>query len=200
MLDLIFFALDVSDFNLPAVFFLWPTWLCWLVFSSAAAKGFADRRVNVITSDNPWTEPPADVLQIGMAYAARFLKDLEEYGRTSSSRLKVVLVGLANAGKTSVAVRLEGRAWSESLPTAQERTVGVEIRDIQLGPGPANNETGRNAHLEVKLWDFAGQKAYYDTHQVKKVRSRTLRLARFATEFGVLQPTKDAVLRTSCYQ
>lgn len=102
-----------------------------------------------------------------MAYAARFLKDLDDFGRTSSNRLKVVLVGLGNAGKTSLAVRLEGLASPRSLPTAEERTVGVEIRDIQLGPGPANGGSRGNVELDVKLWDFAGQRAYHDTHQVR---------------------------------
>ncbi len=102
-----------------------------------------------------------------MVYAASFLKDLEDFGRTSSNRLKVVLVGLGNAGKTSVAVRLEGLAPSKPLPTAKERTLGVEIRDIQLGSGPANGGSSGNAKLDVKLWDFAGQRAYYDTHQVR---------------------------------
>ncbi|CAB1103818.1 unnamed protein product [Ectocarpus sp. CCAP 1310/34] len=124
------------------------------------------RDVDVSTGNNPWTEPPADVLQVGLAYAASFLKDLEDFGRTSSNRLKVVLVGLGNAGKTSVAVRLEGLAPSKPLPSAKERTVGVEIRDIRLGSGPANARSGGNAELDVKLWDFAGQRAYYDTHQM----------------------------------
>lgn len=131
------------------------------------AESFAGKDVLVTTSGNPWTEPPADVLAVGMAYAARFLKDLDDFGRTSSNRLKIVLVGLANAGKTSVAVRLEGLESSKPLPTAEERTVGVEIRDIQLRPGPANGGSRGNAELDVKLWDFAGQRAYYDTHQVR---------------------------------
>lgn len=101
-----------------------------------------------------------------MGYAARFLKDLEEFGRTSSNRLKAVLVGLGNAGKTSLAVRLAGPPY-DALPTTEERTVGVEIRDIQLGPGPADDKNDRNAYLDMKFWDFAGQKAYYDTHQVR---------------------------------
>ena len=96
-----------------------------------------------------------------LARAAEYFKDLDNYGSTVSSRLKVVLVGLPSAGKTSVASRLEGRA----LPSANERTVGVEIRDIQLGPGPPAEDT--TAALDVKLWDFAGQMAYYDTHQVE---------------------------------
>ncbi|CAM9117018.1 unnamed protein product [Ectocarpus sp. 4 AP-2014] len=115
--------------------------------------------------ENPWKEPPADVMGLGMAYAAKYLKDLDDYGRTLSNRLKVVLVGLANAGKTSVAIRL-GRPVDERLPTPDERTVGVEIRDVRLGPGPATDERVVNSDLDVKLWDFAGQRAYYDTHQM----------------------------------
>ncbi len=137
------------------------------MFHRAVAERFAAQNVVVYAEVNPWTEPPADVVKVGMAYAASFLKDLDDFGRTSSNRLKVVLVGLANAGKTSVAVRLEGLARSTPLPTAEERTVGVEIRDIQLGPGPANGRSRGNAELDVKLWDFAGQRAYYDTHQVQ---------------------------------
>lgn len=78
-----------------------------------------------------------------------------------------MLVGLGNAGKTSLlAVRLADPPY-DFLPTTEERTVGVEIRDIQLGPGPADDKNDRNAHLDMKIWDFAGQKGYYDTHQVR---------------------------------
>lgn len=138
------------------------------VFPRAAAEDFAAIRLAVVTTfGNPWTEPPGDVLLMGMAYTARFLRDLHDYGKTSTNRLKVVLVGLANAGKTSVAVRLKGCSPSESLPKAEERTVGVEIWDIKLGPAPLNVGGGRSDELDVKLWDFAGQRAYYDTHQVR---------------------------------
>lgn len=86
------------------------------VFPRAVAESFAARDVQVLTSENPWTEPPAGALEVGMKYAARFLKDLDDFGRTSSNRLKVVLVGLGNAGKTSVAVRREGLASFKPLP------------------------------------------------------------------------------------
>lgn len=97
-----------------------------------------------------------DVMNLGIVYAAKYLRDLDDYGRTLSNRLKVVLVGLANAGKTSIAIRLECRA-DERLPTPDERTIGVEIRDIQFGPGPATDETGVNTDLDVKLWDLLGR-------------------------------------------
>ncbi|CAN0389597.1 unnamed protein product [Ectocarpus sp. 12 AP-2014] len=100
----------------------------------------------------------------GMADAA-VLRDLDGYGRAWSNRLKVVLVGLGEAGKTSIATRLEDRLGS-SYPKPEERTVGVEIRDIKLGPGPTTKGSGPNVNLDVSLWDFAGQTAHYDTHQM----------------------------------
>lgn len=126
----------------------------------AVAEELAARKfLLVVLDNNPWEEPPPDVVKMGMTHAAKYLKDLDDYGRTSSNWLKVVLVGLGNAGKTSVAIRLQG-SDSDHLPTPEERTVGVEIRDMKLGGG----------ELDVKIWDFAGQKAYYDTHQVRGLK------------------------------
>eukprot|EP00752_Nemacystus_decipiens_P001293 g1285.t2 len=98
-----------------------------------------------------------------LARAEEYFKDLNAYGSTISNRLKVVLVGLPSAGKTSVASRLEGLP-ADSLPPLEERTVGVEIRRMQLGPGPAGENM--TTALDVNLWDFAGQGAYYDSHQM----------------------------------
>ena len=101
----------------------------------------------------------------GLHAVIRYWQDTERYGRRFSNRLKVVLVGLGSAGKTSLAIRLEGRD-GDSLPGEEERTVGVEIRDIHLNPNPVSHPQHSGQDLAVKLWDFAGQRAYYDTHQV----------------------------------
>lgn len=66
----------------------------------------------------------------GMHDAALFLRDLDGYGRTWSNRLKIVLVGLGEAGKTTMVGRLQDRFGSSRRPTPEERTVGVEIRNI----------------------------------------------------------------------
>ena len=115
---------------------------------------------------NPWKEPPSDVVGQGLDAVIRYWKDTESYGRRFSNRMKVVLVGLGSAGKTSLAIRLEGRD-GDSLPGEDERTVGVEIRDIHLKPSPVSHPQHSGQDLAVKLWDFAGQRAYYDTHQVR---------------------------------
>lgn len=92
----------------------------------------------------------------GMDHAVSFLRDLDDYGRTWSNRLTVVLVGLGEAGKTTIAGRLEDR-FSSRLPELEERTIGVEIRDIKLESSPATGERLPNVTLDVSLWDFAGQ-------------------------------------------
>ena len=116
--------------------------------------------------ENPWKEPPGDVVGQGLDAVIRYWQDAERYGRGFSNRLKVVLVGLGSAGKTSLAIRLEG-GDCDSLPGEEERTVGVEIRDIHIKPSPVSHPQHSGEDLAVKLWDFAGQRAYYDTHQVR---------------------------------
>ena len=130
----------------------------------AAAVAFKKIRATSF-SKNTWKEPPSDVVGQGMDAVRCYWQDAKSYGRRFSNRLKVVLVGLGAAGKTSLAIRLEGRD-GDSLPREEERTVGVEIRDLRLEPSPASHPQHSGQELAVKLWDFAGQRAYYDTHQV----------------------------------
>ncbi|CAN0201479.1 unnamed protein product, partial [Ectocarpus fasciculatus] len=61
------------------------------VFPRLVAEEFSARNVTVVTKNNPWKEPPAEVMERGMAHAAVFLRDLDDYGRAWSNRLKVVL-------------------------------------------------------------------------------------------------------------
>ena len=129
----------------------------------AIAEAFRD--ITAQFAENPWKEPPSDVVRQGLDAVIRYWKDTETYGRELSNRLKVVLVGLGSAGKTSLAIRLEGHGGYR-LPGEEERTVGVEIRDLSLEPSPVSHPQHSGQDLAVKLWDFAGQRAYYDTHQV----------------------------------
>jgi hypothetical protein len=93
--------------------------------------------------------------------------------------LKVIFVGMALVGKTSMIKRLiEGE--HTIIPTIDERTIGVDIYDWE----PKNDkrfehinsqieirdETLREAcgDVDVKLsvWDFAGQHVYHATHEL----------------------------------
>ena len=93
--------------------------------------------------------------------------------------LKVIFVGMALVGKTSMIKRLiEGE--NTEIPTIDERTIGVDIYDwepkndkrfehidsrIEI---PDKNLRDACGDVEVKLsvWDFAGQHVYHATHEL----------------------------------
>jgi GTPase SAR1 family protein len=98
---------------------------------------------------------------------------------TVNDTLKVIFVGMAMVGKTSMIKRLiEGRY--ADVPTRDERTVGVDIYDWE----PKNDK--RFEHIDSRIlfqdeklaqaccdvdvkfsvWDFAGQHVYHATHEL----------------------------------
>lgn len=103
---------------------------------------------------NPWSRPPSTVLESGFESALGWWEDVKRFGEGKSNRLKMVLVGLAEAGKTTVVRHFTGG----SVPKQFDRTVGIEItpdwRPLDEGP------------LQVSIWDFAGQADYYSSHQL----------------------------------
>ncbi|CAN0164740.1 unnamed protein product [Scytosiphon promiscuus] len=102
---------------------------------------------------NAWSRPPLTVLESGIESALGWWKDAELLGVGKSNRLKMVLVGLAEAGKTTVVRHLTGG----SILNLPDRTVGIEITDWRpLDEVP----------LRVSVWDFSGQADYYASHQL----------------------------------
>ena len=68
-------------------------------------------------------------------------------------RMKLMLVGCANRGKTTLVARLQGRDCGD------ESTVGVDVSEWQFRPS-----LGRKI-FNFSIWDFGGQEEYYSTHQ-----------------------------------
>jgi len=98
---------------------------------------------------------------------------------TINETLKVIFVGMAMAGKTSMIKRLiEGE--NAIVPKRDDRTIGVDIYEwdptidkryehidnrIQL----QDSELERlcpNANVKFSVWDFAGQHVYHATHEL----------------------------------
>jgi Ras of Complex, Roc, domain of DAPkinase len=98
---------------------------------------------------------------------------------TVNDTLKVIFVGMAMVGKTTMIRRLiEGN--DASVPTVDERTVGVDIyawepkvdqrfehidsriqiQDHELA------ETCGDVDIKFSVWDFAGQHVYHATHEL----------------------------------
>lgn len=132
--------------------------------ATADALGMPSMR-EVRIDQNPWTSPPEAVVRQGLDAVHKYFDDLK-YGGAISNSLKLVLVGLPGAGKTSIAIRLCGLDHSKNPPRWQEPTVGVEIRNFSL---PAR-QTQYEEDLAVSIWDFAGQSEYYVSHQVNSTQ------------------------------
>ena len=93
--------------------------------------------------------------------------------------LKVIFVGMALVGKTSMIKRLiEGE--NTVIPTIDERTIGVDIYDwepkddkrfqhidsrIEIHDKKLRDDCG-GIDVKLSVWDFAGQHVYHATHEL----------------------------------
>ncbi|XP_065642153.1 leucine-rich repeat serine/threonine-protein kinase 2 [Hydra vulgaris] len=96
-------------------------------------------------------------------------------------RIKLMLVGLAGRGKTSLISQLSKTAHSPN----KLATVGIEVRSFDLKPpGSALNRTSSKCpSFSVNAWEFAGQEDFYSTHRYF-LSSRALYLAVYNASKG----------------
>ena len=97
-------------------------------------------------------------------------------GRQKVKKLRVVIVGPAAAGKTTIVKNLIGeQRWSgtelDHYKEFYEGWNAVEVRDKKkkrkgVTDGiDVHQWVPDNTDVEISLWDFAGQEIYYTTHQ-----------------------------------
>eukprot|EP00731_Ephydatia_muelleri_P005062 Em0002g1238a len=104
-----------------------------------------------ITGLKKLREPPKDVIQNAkecIQYLGNKLYSLKPF-----YRIKLVIVGMQNRGKTTLAAKLQGRECGN------ESTVGVDISEWEYKP------TIMKKSFTFNVWDFGGQEEYYATHQ-----------------------------------
>lgn len=96
-------------------------------------------------------------------------------GITVNDTLKVMFVGNAMSGKTSIIKRLmEGK--DATIPRKDERTIGVDIynwdpKDSSTSLSTSIPQLSRSVHgddigVKFSIWDFAGQHVYHATHEL----------------------------------
>ena len=85
--------------------------------------------------------------------------------------MKLMLLGYANRGKTTLVARLQGKEYTD------ETTIGVDVREWWYRPS-----VGRRA-FHFSIWDFTGQEEYYATHQCF-LSQRSLYLLLFNLKHG----------------
>uniref|UniRef100_A0A7S1CU18 Uncharacterized protein n=1 Tax=Skeletonema marinoi TaxID=267567 RepID=A0A7S1CU18_9STRA len=104
---------------------------------------------------------------------------------TVNDTLKIIFVGMAMSGKTSIIKRLiEGR--DATIPEKDERTVGVDIynwdpKASNIGNSPLSTSISSllssatsqlpaslqgDVDVTFSMWDFAGQHVYHATHEL----------------------------------
>ncbi|WP_283137210.1 COR domain-containing protein [Rhizohabitans arisaemae] len=105
--------------------------------------------------NNPLVSPPPEILVSGTAAILAFLRALQR-GSEAQWASKMLVVGEAMVGKTSVAKALCGLEYDKSEP----QTHGVHLDPLDL-PHPSLPDTA----MRLNVWDFGGQLEYRATQR-----------------------------------
>ncbi|NES87329.1 MAG: GTPase, partial [Moorea sp. SIO2B7] len=111
---------------------------------------------NLDLADNPLVEPPLEVASGGVGAIKQYFRQLIEEGKDYIYEAKLLIVGEAGAGKTSLAKKIQDPQYQ--LQDNQESTEGIDVIKWSF---PLDN--GRK--FQVNIWDFGGQEIYHATHQ-----------------------------------
>ncbi|MCK4493375.1 MAG: GTP-binding protein, partial [Methylococcales bacterium] len=121
-----------------------PEWL--LDFKCEIKWQFDAKDHSIFVSDNPFEEPPPEIIQQGNKAIKAYFDSGE---RSAINEVKLILVGNGGAGKTSLSKVLRGLPFDEH----EKQTHGINI-DQQIRQG-----------ITVNYWDFGGQEMMHATHQ-----------------------------------
>ena len=116
------------------------------------------RLQNLTTLDleglNNITDPPKSI----RVHAKHCITYLNQKLRSTRGyyRMKLILVGKQERGKTTLVARLQGKDVKES---DNQSTVGIDVSEWRFSP-----RNGKQT-FTFNIWDFAGQEEYYATHQ-----------------------------------
>ncbi|GAB3517661.1 COR domain-containing protein [Emticicia fontis] len=108
---------------------------------------------------NPITSPPLEIIKQGKEAVINWFEALEQQGEEMVYEAKLMIIGDAGSGKTSLATKLKN--LDAKLPDKiTETTIGIEI-------SPWSFEAKANKpHFKVNIWDLGGQKIYHPLHQL----------------------------------
>ena len=111
------------------------------------------KRPAILVKDCPLICPPVEIAKDSPEAVRDYFEELGDDGR-KLNEVKVIFLGEASAGKTSLVKRLMG----EDFDSKESQTHGIRIRKV---PFDMNDGDQVTAHL----WDFGGQEVMHATHQ-----------------------------------
>ncbi len=109
----------------------------------------------IFLAGNPLEIPPINVIKKGAEEIQKYFKKLDLQKRTLNEA-KVLLVGDASAGKTSLAKHLTESA--KPIDPNVPHTEGINTKEWLM-------ETENKENLRVILWDFGGLEIYHAVHR-----------------------------------
>ncbi len=123
------------------------------------------RSLNI--DENPIESPPQEVAQKGLDAIRDYWRQREDTGVDYLCEAKLIILGEAGAGKTSLARKIENPNYK--LKTDEKSTEGIEVIHYQFPTAIRARENGIEKVIQrdfqVNIWDFGGQEIYHATHQ-----------------------------------
>ena len=109
---------------------------------------------------NPLETPPIEVANKGIEAIQEYFRQLREEGKDYIYEAKLLIVGEAGAGKTTLAKKIEDQNYQ--LRDDEEKKEGVEVIRWSF---PFLDKEQKKREFKVNIWDFGGQEIYHATHQ-----------------------------------
>ena len=111
--------------------------------------------------------PPPEVVARGLKSIRDYWRQRADTGVDYLSEAKLIILGEAGAGKTSLARKIENPNYK--LRATEKSTEGIDVIRYQFPSAIRARENGTEKVLErqfqVNIWDFGGQEIYHATHQ-----------------------------------
>lgn len=110
----------------------------------------------IILAGNPIESPPIEVAYKGIEAIKNYFRQIKSEGQDYIYEAKLIIVGEAGAGKTSLSKKIENHDFQ--LKKDEESTKGIDVIQWRFRL--------ENEHVfKVNIWDFGGQEIYHATHQ-----------------------------------
>jgi internalin A len=119
------------------------------------------------SSSNPIKLPPEEVVQKGLEAIRDYWRQRIDTGTDYLCEAKLIILGEAGAGKTSLARKIENPNYK--LQPDEKSTDGIDVIHYRFPTAIRTRDNGHEKILQrdfqVNIWDFGGQEIYHATHQ-----------------------------------
>ncbi|ACK73266.1 Miro domain protein [Gloeothece citriformis PCC 7424] len=105
---------------------------------------------------NPLETPPLEIAQQGIEAIREYFRQKQQEGEDTLYEAKLIILGEAGAGKTSLAKKIENPNYK--VPADEDSTQGIDVKEWHF-------TLDNNQDFRVNIWDFGGQEIYHETHQ-----------------------------------